>query len=432
MGPDLADDAADDTAVNAADGRIEDLLREHAPRVLAAVTRRFGRFDVAEDAVQEALLAAATGWPADGIPPNPAAWLTTVAVRRMTDLLRSEQARRRREQLDATRQLPDDLLGPPADRDGSATEQDDTLVVLFLCCHPDVQPASQLTLTLRAVGGLTTAEIARALLLPEATVAQRISRAKQRIQQSGARFRLPAGPERQRRLDVVMQVLYLIFNEGYTASSGETLQRVELASEAIRLTRMLRAKLPDEPEVGGLLALMLLTHARRTARTGPTGDLIPLAEQDRTRWDRSMIAEGIGLLEEVLPRRKPGPYQLQAAIAAVHAESDRFADTDWRQIVALYDVLVRVSADPMARLNAAVAVAMLRGPAAGLERLDALTADPKLAGHHRLAAVRAHLLEQSGDYAAARAAYAEAAKRTTSAPEQRYLRTRAAQLPAEP
>jgi RNA polymerase sigma factor (sigma-70 family) len=407
--------------------RIEDLLREHAPRVLAAVTRRFGRFDVAEDAVQEALLAAATGWKVDGIPPNPPAWLTTVAVRRMTDLLRSEQARRRREQLDATRQLPEDLLGAPADSGGTA-DQDDTLVIIFLCCHPDVQPASQLTLTLRAVGGLTTAEIAHALLLPEATVAQRISRAKQRIQQSGARFRLPEGPERQKRLDVVMQVLYLIFNEGYAASSGMELQRVELAAEAIRLTRLLRGRLESEPEVGGLLALMLLTHARRTARTGPTGDLIPLAEQDRTRWDRPMIAEGIGLLEEVLPRHRPGPYQLQGAIAAVHAEADTFADTDWRQIVALYDVLVRISADPMVRLNSAVAVAMLKGPAAGLELLDELAADPKIADHHRLAAVRAHLLEQSGDVGAARQAYAEAAKRTTSAPEQRYLRSRAAQL----
>ncbi|TCO17268.1 RNA polymerase sigma factor (sigma-70 family) [Kribbella steppae] len=408
--------------------RIEDLLREHAPRVLAAVTRRFGRFDVAEDAVQEALLAAATGWKADGIPPNPPAWLTTVAVRRMTDLLRSEQARRRREHLDATRQLPEDLLGPPADSGGTA-DQDDTLVIMFLCCHPDVQPASQLTLTLRAVGGLTTAEIAGALLLPEATVAQRISRAKQRIQQSGARFRLPEGPERRNRLDVVMQVLYLIFNEGYAASSGAALQRVELASEAIRLTRLLWAKQASGPEVGGLLALMLLTHARRKARTGPNGDLIPLAEQDRTLWDRAMIADGIELLEEVLPRHNPGPYQLQGAIAAVHAEADRFADTDWRQIVALYDVLVRISADPMVRLNSAVAVAMLRGPSAGLQLVDELAADPKIADHHRLAAVRAHLLEQSGDVGAARQAYAEAAKRTTSAPEQRYLRNRAARLP---
>ncbi len=409
------------------DVRIEDLLREHAPRVLAAVTRRFGRFDVAEDAVQEALLSAATGWKTDGIPPNPPAWLTTVAVRRMTDLLRSEQARRRREHLDATRQLPEDLLGSPADS-GGAADQDDTLVILFLCCHPDVQPASQLTLTLRAVGGLTTAEIAHALLLPETTVGQRISRAKQRIQQSGARFRLPEGPERQKRLDVVMQVLYLIFNEGYAASSGAALQRVELASEAIRLTRLLWARQASEPEVGGLLALMLLTHARRTARTGPTGDLIPLAEQDRALWDRAMIAEGIGLLEEVLPRRRPGPYQLQGAIAAVHAEAERFADTDWRQIVALYDVLVRISADPMVRLNSAVAVAMLRGPAAGLELLDELAADPKIADHHRMAAVRAHLLEQSGDLDAAQQAYAIAAKRTTSAAEQRYLRTRAARL----
>ncbi|MEV0789475.1 sigma-70 family RNA polymerase sigma factor [Kribbella sp. NPDC050459] len=408
-----------------AEARIEDLLRELAPRVLAAVTRRFGRFDLAEDAVQEALLAAASGWSEDGIPPSPAAWLTTVAVRRMTDMLRSEQARRRREQLDATRRLPESLLG---DDSITTADQDDTLVILFLCCHPDVQPASQLTLTLRAVGGLTTAEIARALLVPEATVGQRISRAKQRISQSGARFRLPAPEERRQRLDVVMQVLYLIFNEGYTASSGTTLQRVELAAEAIRLTRMLREKLPSEPEVGGLLALMLLTHARRRARTGPTGDLIPLAEQDRSRWDRELISEGVALLEDVLPRRRPGPYQLQAAIAAVHAEAERFEDTDWAQIVALYDVLVRMSADPVVRLNSAVAVAMHRGPAAGLELLDSLATDPKLAGHHRLAAVRAHLLEQSGSPDTARQAYLAAAKLTTSAPEQRYLRARAARL----
>ena len=408
-----------------AEARIEDLLRELAPRVLAAVTRRFGRFDLAEDAVQEALLAAVSGWSQDGIPPSPAAWLTTVAVRRMTDMLRSEQARRRREQLDATRRLPESLLG---DDSITTADQDDTLVILFLCCHPDVQPASQLTLTLRAVGGLTTAEIARALLIPEATVGQRISRAKQRISQSGARFRLPAPEQRRQRLDVVMQVLYLIFNEGYTASSGTTLQRVELAAEAIRLTRMLREKLPSEPEVGGLLALMLLTHARRRARTGPTGDLIPLAEQDRSRWDRELISEGVALLEDVLPRRRPGPYQLQAAIAAVHAEAERFEDTDWAQIVALYDVLVRMSADPVVRLNSAVAVAMHRGPAAGLELLDSLATDPKLTGHHRLAAVRAHLLEQSGSLDTAREAYLAAAKLTTSAPEQRYLRARAARL----
>ncbi|GAA1559140.1 sigma factor-like helix-turn-helix DNA-binding protein [Kribbella hippodromi] len=410
----------------AADGaRTEDLLRELAPRVLAAVTRRFGRFDVAEDAVQEALLAAVNGWAKDGIPPNPAAWLTTVAVRRMTDMLRSEQARRRREQLDAVRRLPAELVDGD---DGVRPDGDDTLVILFLCCHPEVQPASQLALTLRAVGGLTTAEIARALLVPEATVGQRISRAKQRISQSGVRFRMPAPNEHRPRLAVVMQVLYLIFNEGYTASSGTALQRVELTTEAIRLTRMLHQKLPSEPEVGGLLALMLLTHARRHARTGPTGDLIPLAEQDRALWDRKLIADGIKLLEGVLPSHRPGPYQLQAAIAAVHSEADRFEDTDWAQIVALYDVLVRMSPDPMVRLNSAVAVAMHRGPAAGLELLDKLAADPKLADHHRLAAVRAHLLEQSGDVDAARDAYRTAARLTTSAPEQRYLHARAARL----
>ncbi|WP_432941359.1 RNA polymerase sigma factor [Kribbella sp. CA-253562] len=412
---------------DAANG-IEGLLREHAPRVLAAVTRRFGRFDVAEDAVQEALLAAATQWKQDGIPPNPPGWLITVAVRRMTDLLRSEQARRRREQLDATRQLPEDLLGSPAD--SRPAEQDDTLVIFFLCCHPDLQPASQVSLTLRAVGGLTTAEIGRALLLPEGTIAQRITRAKERIRQSGARFRMPPAAELRHRLDVVMQVLYLIFNEGYTASSGEELQRAELAVEAIRLTRMLRTKLPSEPEVGGLLALMLLTHARRPARSGPTGELITLAEQDRSLWNRDLIAEGVRLLEQVLPSRRPGPYQLQAAIAALHCEARSYDDTDWRQIVALYDVLARLSPDPVVRLNKAVAVAMAHGPAAGLELVDELASDPKLAGHHRVAAVRAHLLEEAGDVDAARAAYLDAAKRTVSVPEQRYLRGRAARLTA--
>nr|WP_238356876.1 sigma-70 family RNA polymerase sigma factor [Kribbella italica] len=402
------------------------MLREHAPRVLAAVTRRFGRFDVAEDAVQEALLAAATQWKQDGVPPNPPGWLITVAVRRMTDLLRSEQARRRREQLDATRQLPEDLLGSPADT--KPAEQDDTLVVLFLCCHPDLQPPSQVALTLRAVGGLTTAEIARALLLPEGTIAQRITRAKLRIQQSGARFRMPSEAQLRDRLGVVMQVLYLIFNEGYTASSGEALQRAELAGEAIRLTRMLRAKLPSEPEAGGLLALMLLTHARRVARSGPSGELITLAEQDRSLWNRDLIAEGVHLLEQVLPSRRPGPYQLQAAITALHCEAPSYADTDWRQIVALYDVLVRLSNDPVVRLNKAVAVAMVQGPAAGLELVDALAADPKFVAHHRVAAVRAHLLEEAGEFEAARGAYLDAAKRTISVPEQRYLRSRAARL----
>jgi RNA polymerase sigma factor (sigma-70 family) len=408
--------------------RAEDLLRGHAPQVLAALTRRYGHFDLAEDAVQEALLAATVQWPRDGAPDNPAAWLTTVATRRLTDLLRSEQSRRRREQQDAARVLPAELLAPAADAPAPAGEGDDTLVLLFLCCHPALSPPAQVALTLRAVGGLTTPEIARALLLPEPTVAQRISRAKKRILETGARFGPPDGEDRARRVDVVLHVLYLVFTEGHTATAGGSLQRGDLCAEAVRLARTVHRLLPDVPEAGGLLAEMLLTDARRAARTGPDGELVPLAEQDRDRWDRAAIAEGIALLHDVLPRRRPGPYQLQAAIAAVHAEAPRFADTDWAQIVALYDVLHRLSPDPVVALNRAVAVAMLRGPAAGLALLEPLSTDDRLRRGHRLPAVRAHLLEQSGDTAAAVADYRTAARLTTSLPEQRYLLTRAARL----
>jgi RNA polymerase sigma factor (sigma-70 family) len=411
-----------------ATGDVEDLLRALAPQVLVALTRRFGRFDVAEDAVQEALIAAATQWPADGTPANPPGWLTTVATRRMTDLLRSDQARRRREQQDAFRTLPEDMLSPAADAPPVASDRDDTLTLLFLCCHPALKPPAQVALTLRAVGGLTTREIARGLLIPEATVGQRISRAKQRIHEAGARFRLPGADEQARRLDVVLQVVYLIFTEGHTTTSGAELHRGDLCAEAIRLGRLLHRLLPDDPEVTGLLALMLLSDARRAARTGPGGDLIPLAEQDRGRWDRPAIDEGVALLSDALPRHRPGPYQLQAAIAAVHDEAPAFADTDWPQIVALYTVLDRIAPDPVARLNRAVAVAMAHGPRAGLALLDTIAADPLIADHHRYAAVRAHLLELSGDTVGAHELYRAAAARTTSQPEQRYLRARAARL----
>lgn len=408
--------------------RTEDLLRELAPQVLAALTRKYGHFDLAEEAVQEALLAAATQWPAQGVPDNPPGWLTTVARRRMTDLLRSEHARHRREEADAARALPTDLLAPAADASPPPGDEDDPLVLLFLCCHPAVNPPAQVTLTLRAVGGLTTAEIARALLLPEATIAQRISRAKRRILEAGGRFRLPDEGERASRLDVVLHVLYLVFNEGYTASAGAALQRAELCAEAIRLMRTVHRLLPETPEVSGLLAEMLLTDARREARTGPDGELIPLAEQDRNRWDRAAIDEGLALLADALPRRQPGPYQLQAAIAAVHAEAARFADTDWAQIVALYEVLDRLASNPMVTLNRAVAVAMLHGARAGLALLEAVSSDRRMVGHHRLRAVRAHLLEEAGETADAVAEYRAAARLTTSLPEQRYLLTRAARL----
>jgi len=398
---------------------VDDLLRELAPRVLAALVRRYGGFDTCEDAVQEALLAASVQWPADGVPANPTGWLVTVASRRRTELWRNESARRRREETAA-------LLAPPDPE--PAAEVDDTLTLLLLCCHPSLTPPSQVALTLRAVGGLSTAEIARAFLVPEATVAQRISRAKQRIRASGAEFRMPPPAERAERLAAVLRVLYLIFNEGYTASSGSALHRAELTSEAIRLTRQLRQRLPDDGEVAGLLALMLLTDARRPARTRPDGALVPLAEQDRGRWDAQAIAEGVGLITETLASAPIGPYQLQAAIAAVHDEAARSEDTDWSQILGLYELLDSLAPGPMVTLNRIVAVAMVHGPRAGLRRLDEAEADPALAGHHRVDAVRAHLLDLAGDRQEARAHYRLAARRTLSVPEQRYLESRAAQL----
>ncbi|OBJ29398.1 RNA polymerase subunit sigma-24 [Mycobacterium colombiense] len=392
------------------------LLRELTPRVLGVLVRRNGNFDDCEDAVQEALLAAAVSWPVDGVPNNPTGWLITTSSRRLVEIWRKESARRRREDTYALEPAP-----PP----GGVPGVDDTLALLFLCCHPELAVPSQVALTLRALGGLTTAEIARALLLPEATVGQRISRAKARIRDTGAQFRMPTACERDERLPAVLRTLYLIFNEGYTATSGQALNRVELTSEAIRLTRQLRASLPDEGEVAGLLALMLLTDARRGARTGPDGSLIPLAEQDRRRWDRNTIAEGVAIIEATLPVAKPGPYQLQAAIAAVHDEAADARATDWPQILALYDVLAALAPGPIVALNRAVAIAMVRGPAAALAELDAAAADPALSGHHRVDAVRAHLLDELGDRDAAREHFLRAAQRTRSLPERRYLLARA-------
>ncbi len=396
-------------------GLTPDLLRRLAPQVLAVLVRRHGSFADCEDAVQEALLDAATGWAQRGVPDNPTGWLITVATRRLRDQWRADSARRRRED-------GYDVESPVV------PQTDDTLALLFLCCHEALTPASQIALTLRAVGGLTTSEIARALLVPDATVGQRISRAKASIRAAGAQFRTPTADERRRRLPAVLHVLYLIFNEGYTASSGPQLQRVELSAEAIRLTRQLQASLPDEGEVTGLLALMLLTDARRPARTAADGTLVPLAEQDRSRWDRVAIAEGIALISAVLPHAEPGPYQLQAAIAAVHDEAPRAADTDWPQILALYDVLTALAPGPMVTLNRIVALAMVDGPAAGLAALDTAATDPVLAGHYRVAAVRAHLLDEAGEHDAAREHFARAARGTRSGPEQRYLLGRAARL----
>jgi RNA polymerase sigma factor (sigma-70 family) len=405
------------------------LLRELAPQVLGSLVRRFGTFETAEDAVQEALLAAALQWPAEGIPANPRGWLLTVATRRLTDQLRSDVARHRRETASAALLPPEALVVPAPDEPGDdAIDPDDTLVLLYLCCHPALSPASQLALTLRAVGGLTTEQIARAFLVPEATMYQRISRAKQGIRAAGARFELPPEGERAGRLHVVLQVLYLIFNEGYTATSGEDLHRPDLTAEAIRLARDLHGRLPDEPEVAGLLALMLLTEARRPARTLPDGSLVPLDEQDRGRWNRSLIDEGAALVREALGRGPAGPYQVQAAIAAVHDEAARAADTDWAQILALYELLEALAPNPMVTLNRAVAVAEVGGPKAGLELLATLGDDPRLVGNHRLPAVRAHLLERAGQPSAAIEAYHLAARLTSSVPERRYLTARADRL----
>lgn len=399
---------------------IEALLRELAPQVLGLLVHRYGGFDTCEDAVQEALLAAAVRWPTEGVPDNPKGWLITVAARRRTELWRNETARRRREDTAAALAPPDPEPIPAVD---------DTLTLLLLCCHPSLSTASKVALTLRAVGGLTTAEIARALLVPVSTVGQRISRAKQQIKASGAQFRIPDEADRPERIAAVLHVLYLIFNEGYTASSGSALHRVELSTEAIRLTRQLRDRLPEDGEVAGLLALMLLTDARRPARTGPGGGLVPLAEQDRDRWDAEVIAEGVRLITETLATAPIGPYQLQAAIAAVHDEAASSQDTDWKHILGLYDLLAVIAPGPMVALNRIVALAMVHGPQAGLEQLGAAGADPALAGHHRVDAVRAHLLDLAGDHEAARAAFGLAARATLSVPEQRYLQSRAAQIP---
>jgi RNA polymerase sigma factor (sigma-70 family) len=394
-----------------------DLLRRLAPQALGALVRRYGHFDTCEDAVQEALLAAATQWPAEGLPDNPLAWLIRVASRRLTDLLRSEQARQRRE---------DTVARWAPVQPGAAPDEDDSLILLFLCCHPALSPAAQIALTLRAVGGLTTAEIARAFLVPEATMGKRISRAKQSIKDSGVPFGVPPAAERSARLAAVLHVLYLIFNEGYATTSGPRLHRADLAAEAIRLARMLHRLLPDDGEVAGLLALMLLTDARRPARTGPDGALVPMDEQDRSLWNAEFIAEGVALITDALPRGTTGPYQLQAAIAAVHDEAPDAASTDWPQILALYEVLLSISDNPVVRLNHAVAVAMTHGPRAGLARLDELAG--RLPDDHRAVAVRAHLLELAGDAAGAREHYAAAADRAASLPMQRYLNARAARL----
>ena len=395
---------------------VEDLLRELAPQVLGVLTRRYGDFDAAEDAVQEALLAAAVHWPAEGVPDRPRGWLIQTATRRLIDQRRSERSRMAREDRALLTQPP------PAD----VPDRDDTLVVLFLCCHPALTPASAIALTLRAVGGLSTPEIARAFLVPEPTMAQRISRAKQRIKSSGVPFRLPTADEWTDRLRTVLHVLYLVFNEGYATTAGRDVHRADLCDEAVRLTRMVHRMLPDDPEVAGLLALMLLLDARRPARTGPSGELVPLPEQDRTRWDRALVAEGAAMLAAAIGRGAVGEYQLQASIAAVHDRAARAEDTDWPQILALYELLDRMTGNPVVTLNRAVAAAMVHGPAAGLTLLADV--EDRLSGQHRLDAVRAHLLEMAGDTTAAAEHYAAAAARATNLPERHHLSRQVARL----
>lgn len=404
---------------------VEHLLRELAPRVLGALTRRYGDFATAEDAMQEALLAAATQWPASGVPDNPGGWLYHVGARRMTDLIRSDIARRRREAHVVTWLPPEDQIVPAPDAT-DLPEHDDTLTLLFMCNHPALSITSAIALTLRAVGGLTTAEIASAYLVPEATMAQRISRAKQAIRKSAVPFQLPTSDERSSRLGAVLHVLYLIFNEGYTSTSGPHLHRIELSNEAIRLARALHRLLPDDGEVAGLLALMLLTDARRAARTGSSGELIPLDAQDRSVWNRAAIAEGTALVTTAMSRGTVGAYQLQAAIASLHDEAPQADATDWPQILALYTVLLRLADNPMVRLSHAIATAMVHGPAAGLELVATLDGDSRMAGTHRIDAVRAHLYDMAGDHAAAHRHYRAAAALTASLPERNYLLMKAA------
>lgn len=406
---------------------VEHLLREITPQVLGALTRRHRDFAAAEDAVQEALLDASIQWPREGIPENPSGWLYRVALRRLTDYLRSDVARRHREALIANDLANEEMMAAGVD-DEFEPEQDDTLVLLFMCSHPALTAHSSIALTLRAVGGLTTREIAAAFFVAEATMAQRVSRAKQAIKDSNVFFSLPSAQEREQRLDAVMHVLYLIFNEGYASSSGEELQRVDLSSEAIRLTRALHASLSDSPEAAGLLALMLLTDARRAARSGPAGELVPLDEQNRALWDLSLIQEGVTLVWNAMAKGRIGPYQLQAAIAALHDQAKTTDETDWSQIEALYGLLQRMSDNPMIALNRAVATAMVEGPEAGLRLINTIAQDERLKGHYRVDAVRAHLYERAGQRDLALVHYRRAAEGTASLPERNYLLGKAARV----
>jgi RNA polymerase sigma factor (sigma-70 family) len=404
----------------------EDLLRELAPQVLGALVRRHGQLDLCEDAVQETLLEASVEWEKAGVPEHPRGWLLTVATRRLIDRVRSDNARRRREERIVVGAAPAELSGLAGQAAGN--ERDDSLVLLYMCCHPALSAPAQVALTLRAVGGLSTSEIAGSFFVPEATMAQRISRAKKRLRDAGAVFSLPPPEEVEERTRVVRHVLYLIFNEGYTASSGAAVHRAELTTEAIRLARGVHRLRPDDTETTGLLALMLLTEARRPARTTAGGDVVPLSEQDRGLWDKGLVQEGVALISGALSAGPLGSYQLQAAIAALHDEAERVEDTDWPQVLALYGLLDEISPNPMATLNRSVAASMVHGPAAGLDLLATLQDDPRVRQHHLLYAVRGHLLDMAGDYAAASEAFETAARRTASQPEKRYLLKRSQQV----
>jgi len=404
-----------------------DLLRELAPQVLAALIRRYGNFCEAEDAVQEALFAAHLKWPEEGAPDNPRGWLIAVAADRYIDELRRTIKRRQREQ-HLVLMTPQDTAQAPALDETLEIARDDTVTLLFMCCHPVLTRGSAIALTLRAVGGLGTTEIAKAYLVPPKTMAQRISRAKRDIRKSGVPFAMPSEEEREARLQSVTHVLYLMFNEGYASSEGVELQRSDLAGEALRLTRIVHAVMPQDGELSGLLAMMLLTHARRHARTGPDGELIPLAQQNRSLWDRQAIKEGIAILTSVLPQGRAGPYQLLAAICAIHDEASSDAETDWQQILVLYELLLQITDNPVVLLNRAVALAMVFGPQAGLDALKPVDEDERLKGHYRLDAVRAHLHDMAGNLDLAAHYYLAAAGGTANIAERRYLSAKATRL----
>ena len=405
---------------------VEDVWRHESPHVLAALLRRHGDLGDCEDAAQEAAEAAAVQWCREGVPANPRGWLITVASRRLIDRLRADRARAGREEAVAVAQPSDSYLALSADQ-ATVGDGDDMLQMFVLCCHPSLSRSSQVALTLHAVGGLGTGEIAAAYLVPQRTMTQRLARARSTLRSAGAVFELPSQPDLPSRIASVLDVCHLLFTEGHTRSAGGALVDWNLTDEAIRLTRQLHCAIPDHDEVAGALALMLLTHSRAATRT-ERGNLVPLAEQNRSRWDRDLIAEGVGILEQVLPRGHVGRFQLQAAIAAVHAESSTWESTDWRQISILYAMLDRVAPSPVVTLNRAVAISMACGPKQGLDLIAPLLNNPSMRRHHRTHAVRAHLLEMIGDHTGAIDSYRRAAQLAASVPEQRYLNDRVRRL----